>query len=147
MRMKLPGHVSAVSVEGLQFAADENGFIDVPADATQEMIDTLKNAHGAVPFAQEHADQMRADDVEREALYAHLNELGVPVDRRRRYSLEVLRDLRDDALAARDASPPPAAPSEGSGGQAPGSGEGAGATPARATPARAKPAGAKPAST
>ena len=34
MRMKLPGHVSAVSVEGLQFAADENGFIDVPADAT-----------------------------------------------------------------------------------------------------------------
>lgn len=159
-RFKLPDNVSAVSVEGVQYTADDNGFIDVPVDLSADALAALADV-GAKPFAPEHAAQMKADEVERDGLYAHLGELGVPVDRRRRYSLQVLRDLRDDAIQARDEAaakaaqtPADPAPGETPGGEkppgegqgdppAPGGGQGAEtkASGARAPKSTAKPAG------
>lgn len=102
MRFKLPDTVSAASVGGHQFTADDNGFIDVPDDLPAELLAELRDVVGAKPFAPEHAAAMRAEEVEREALHAHLAELGIAADRRRRYPLDMLRGLRDDAVAARD---------------------------------------------
>jgi hypothetical protein len=102
MRYKLPADTSACSVAGIQFTADANGFIDVPDGTAEEVHRELRETVGAKPFAPEHAEEMKAAELQREGLIAHLAQLGIPVDRRRRYSIEVLVGLRDDAIAARE---------------------------------------------
>lgn len=92
MQFKCPENVASVSVEGKEYMPDATGIITVSDDLPPHVLAEFTTA-GLVVASGETVEKNMAEDAERAALFEKLAGFGVPVDKRRRYSMETLREM------------------------------------------------------
>lgn len=113
MEFKLPENLASVSLDGVEYTPDAGGVIVVPDHLADDVTRDF-GPHGVIPFSSASIAQAEAEAVERQALYAKLAEYGIPVDKRRRPSMETLREMVGTAeltravLAKQSGEPAPA---------------------------------------